>query len=210
MSAVQIRKFLLRNPRPASLRMKTADDVQLMTIPPAPHWAEIAESVDALAPELIEMLDVGGKIIRAVRSDSFDETAIDEKTERAKTAAKITFDAETERFNLFAHLIAEAYKHSTEVAFGKMVDLFQSVVSISDSKEKALETLYKMLKHAYEENAELTVEAGEKKDPLLELAGAFMGGQAQAAVDIPLNKPKPAAAPPPAKAAPPSNGKARR
>jgi len=208
MSAVQIRKFLLRNPRPASLRMKTADDVQLMIIPPAPHWAEIAESVDALAPELIEMLDSGGKIIRAVKSDSFDDSAIDEKTERAKTASKITFDAETERFNLFAHLIAEAYKHSTEIAFGKMVDLFQSVVAISDSKEKALETLYKMLRHAYEENAELAIDAESKKDPLTDLVGAFMGGQAQAAVDIPLDKRPPA--PAPGKAPPPSNGKARR
>jgi len=70
------------------------------------------------------------------------------------------------------------------------------------------ETLYKMLRHAYEENAELAIDAESKKDPLTDLVGAFMGGQAQAAVDIPLDKRPPA--PAPGKAPPPSNGKARR
>jgi hypothetical protein len=90
MSATLIRKILLKMPRPHTLRLKVADEVQMMTIPPSPHWAEIAETIDNLDPELIEVLDSKGGLLRSAKSDQFDDQLVEDKqvASRASFAEK--------------------------------------------------------------------------------------------------------------------------
>lgn len=180
MSATLIRKILLKMPRPHTLRLKVADEVQMMTIPPSPHWAEIAETIDNLDPELIEVLDSKGGLLRSAKSDQFDDQLVEDKQVASRAAqTRVAFDAETERFKLVASLIADAYKWGNEVAWGKLVALFETVVTMGETKERTIGTFHKLVEKLYQENAQLAAESGVEQDPMTQMMGAFLAGQMQ-------------------------------
>jgi|SRR5208337_3360266 len=181
MSAVLVRRLIMRSPRPSTLRLQFGgkSDPQEVVIPKrAPHWTEIGETVDALGPELIELLDSEGKLMRAFKSEQFEDAALEEEDKPAKVnkhSAKLAYDAETERYRIFVGAIEGAYKHSTTVAFDKMMGLFEAMNDRAASGERSLENLYKTLKRAYEENAELAVNANGKEGGFDELIQTFLG-----------------------------------
>lgn len=158
--------------------MTVNDEVHALDVPAVPHWGEIAASIEALSPNLIELLDAKGKLIRAATADQFMAEEPSDEAKGILPGQQST--PEMAMLCLFAKLLSEAYRHSTTVAFDKMVDLFEAVNERATSGERALETLHKMLRKVYEENAELSVAAGEKEPDLLTtLASSFLAGQAQ-------------------------------
>ena len=191
MSAVLIRKFLLKLPRPHTVRYKVGEELQLMTIPPNPHWAEIAESLDNLTPELLELLDSKGGLIRSAKAEQVDDQLVEDRQAASRQAqGRIAFDAETERFKLVATLLGEAYKWGNEVAWGKLVALFETVVQIGETKEKTISGLQKLIEKVYAENAALAVEAGVDQDPMTQLMGLFLAGQQQGQAERMQNDPQ--------------------
>jgi hypothetical protein len=178
MSATQIRRFLLRAPRPASLKIQCGDEERLMEIPSSPHWGEIAESVDALAPDRIEMVDKAGKFIRAVKAEQFADVVEDEKATRKAVQEKLAFDAETMRFIKIAELLADAHKFS-EVAFNKLAAIVDSVTKSNVEKDRFIDAMQKAYRKVLEDNAELAVQGEGEQDPMQMMMQMFFAGAMQ-------------------------------
>jgi len=174
LSASNLRKWFLRQPHGDIIRMTVGDGV-IQEIRPtrSQSWAKISETVHAIAPELIELLDKDEHIIRAMRPG--------EETEANASAplppAPITLDPETARLTHFANLLHRAYEHSTNIAFEKMVSLMEAMNQRSDSIEARLEraeSAYRrvaaeQLKDAWDrvDEASEAAENGDLKDQML-------------------------------------------
>jgi len=182
----QIRKFLLIQPRAETIRLTSGDAVSQEICPRRVNksWAKIAETIFALSPELIELLDKDGNLIRAIRPDS----------EAAQTGAApaipsaVSGDPETARLTHFANLLHRAYEHSTDVAFTKLVELVERLDSRSDSIESRLERteaqnrrlLQQQIDDAYEraqEQAEAAGGSGVKDEIMTSLLSGALQGQ---------------------------------
>jgi len=185
---MDLENWLRRRPRPSRLRMTLASgDLRELSCESVRSWAVVAQSVSALDPDVIEALDASGAIIRVLSPDDMV------KPERAAApppppAPKVlSQDPETRRLEVVAGLLADAYRHSTEVAFGRMVDLFAAVNERSEHLEKSLENMHKLMRRALQDQYDDAVEAAAQvqqpqKDGfgLEDLAKAFVGGTAQA------------------------------
>lgn len=169
-----IRGWLLYQPRPSSLRLHCGTDRHDLPIQNGQSWARIAQSVDAMAPDMIQALDAEGKVLRACRP--YEQQSGDDDDDENKTRVPQGTDPETARWTLFAQLLSEAYRHANEVAFGKMVELFGAVSKRGESLERSLASTERMLRKAYEDQLEQAM--AQTEDPLTQMASAFMGGQA--------------------------------
>jgi hypothetical protein len=189
MNAALIRNYLLRRPKPEGLRLTTGDHQEFLDIAKGSSWASLAESIEAIDPDLIEVLDKSGKLIRAVKRETLEQQA-EETAETSPTSAspnsKHVVDGETARFKEFSFHLAEAYKFATGVAFERMVSLFEAVNRRSESLEKSLEATHRLLGKAYQEQVDLALENAQQdgdQDPVAGLVTAFMGGATQAAAE---------------------------
>jgi hypothetical protein len=179
-----IRCWLLQLPKPHSLRITSGDDVHALEIG-TKKWTAVATSVEALDPDKVEALDSDGKLLRAIKAEQLDEsTTVDEDTTSPTAVAKSDarqLEREMAMLVKFGELLADAYKHSTSVAFGKMVELFDATSRRGESLEKSLASTEKLLRRAYEEGAS---GGGDKEPSLLEsMLTAFANGQAQHALE---------------------------
>lgn len=176
MDAKAIRGWLLCQPRPVALHLKCGDDT-VHELECSGSWANIAASIEAMEPLLIEALDAKGKLIRAVRPDEQEPEApgAASKTDPVAAAAVASVDAETRRFELMARLIAEAYKHSTDVAFTKLVDLATASNARSAMLEKNLESMHKLMNRALAKQ----VDEAEEPDALQGMISSFVAGAMQ-------------------------------
>lgn len=175
----RIRNWLLQLPKPHSVRVTSGDDTHALEIG-TQKWAQVAISVDALDPDKIEALDPNGKLLRCIKPDQLSEPSDEEEEGTTSAVAKTNakqLEREMAMLSKFGELLADAYKHSTTVAFTKMVELFDATSRRGESLEKSLASTEKLLRRAYEEGAA----AGDKGEPsLLEsMLTAFANGQAQ-------------------------------
>lgn len=181
MNVKALRSWLLARPRGTKLVLHSGDKLQEVGIESDQNWSRLAESVETIDPDMIEVYAADGKLIRATKCDVFDEQ-VDDENEAAKRI-KAAADAETERFRIFSDHLANAYKFATEVAFERMVDLFAAVNRRSEALEKSLDATHRLLGKAYQEQVDTAIEQAENGDPLTSLVGAFVQGSTQAAVE---------------------------
>jgi hypothetical protein len=177
-------------PRPASLRLtSTAGVVSAMPIAHGASWMQLAKSIEALAPQLLEALDGGGALLRATRPNEEDDPdSLDEEHAPTRAAAPIpatSSDPETARFELFARLYSEGVKHATEqarsgneVAFAKLCEIADIMGKRGEALERSLATTERLLHQAWRDNAEMALEAqaAAQADPLSEIIGAVSQG----------------------------------
>ncbi len=179
-----MRGWLLCQPRPSSLRITGGDEqAHKFEITQGMRWTEAAQSVMALQPELVEALDDKGQLLRAIRPNDVEE---EEEEGVSAEVLSIPADPESQRLVIFAKLIADAYRHSTDVAFDKLGALFDAVVRKSESQEKTISALDRMLqKLVLEKVANAAGEGGEEGGPLTleSLFGSFMQGKMAGAAD---------------------------
>lgn len=181
----KIRCWLLQLPKPHSVRVTSGDDVQILEFG-VQKFTAIAASIEALDPDKIEALDLNGKLLRAIKAEQFEEPLSDDDdgtptTATAKTNAR-QLEREMAMLVKFGELLADAYKHSTSVAFGKMVELFDATSRRGESLEKSLASTEKLLRRAYEEGA--AGGDGKGEPSLIEsMLTAFANGQAQHALE---------------------------
>ena len=193
-----IRNWLLQQPRPHSVRVTSGDEEHTIEVGHQ-KWAAIATSIEALEPDKIEALDEKVKLLRAVRTeqlevstDADDDTPVADKKEAKRAEREATVlatalaTANAELMRTFAGHIADAYKHSTSVAFDKLCEVANIFARRGDSLEKSLASTERLLRRAYEEAAEAA--GGDDAEPSLvesvvnALAGGIHQGKVEAAV----------------------------
>jgi hypothetical protein len=204
----RIRNFLLKHPKPKSVRVTTVEG-STEVLDPGNSWARCAETVHALGVRLVECLDGNGNIIRAKNFDGEDAA----RSEAAPIPTAIANDPNAAMMMMFANLLHRAYEHSTEVAFQKLVEMFEHMTSRTEAIENRLaraevsrERLRdQQIEQAFERAAEIAERASatpeEKEDLLSQMLRAFMGGMGGLPVE-----PSAAAAAAPSSAPAPANG----
>jgi hypothetical protein len=179
-------------PRPARVIIISGDQKHQLDLVAGARWIEVAKSVMALQPDRVEALDAKGSLIRVVRpGDQPEDDDEDEDDDEGDLEA--IPDAESQRLITFAKLIANAYEHSTNVAFDKLGSLFDAVVRRSESQEKTIGTMDRLVQKLMLEKAASMGASGETSEdggPLTieSLIGAFLSGKAQSAVEAPPTK----------------------
>lgn len=183
MNVDKIRAWLMLQARPKSVRVSSEGATpQVIPIAEGTAWINLAQSVAALQPELVEALDAQGATIRAMRPAELDDD--DEKEAEPDEAGILALqDPESVRLITFARLIADAYRHSTDVAFDKMIALFEASTQRSESLERALELTQKILTKAASDQLAVQIEqaaGGTGQASLFEqVVGAFLSGKMQ-------------------------------
>jgi hypothetical protein len=181
-----MRAWLMGAPKPEQLRITCNGEVSTMAIGNTP-WIALGKTLSAKDPELVEALDEKGVLLRALKPGEEEDAP-----EAASAKAAPSTDPETRRFELFARLLADAYKHSNEVAFGKMVELFVVSNKRAENLEKSLASTERILRKQFEDALE---QAPQEGSLIEQMAASFMAGKG--------NMP-----PPTNGAAKPPNGKA--
>lgn len=133
MNVARIRGFLLQLPKPATVRITGEGEPQ--ELKPGKSYVKLAETIAALAPDLVECLDSQGKVLRATRLDSYEAR----RSDAAEVPTVLATDPQAATLTHFANLLHRAYEHSTEIAFTRMVDLVERMGDRSDSIEQRLE-----------------------------------------------------------------------
>ncbi len=205
MSVIQIRRNLLRA-RPSSIRIHADGKETMMEVPSPTNWTDVADTVQALEPELVEMLDKSGRLLRAVKPDGeTEEEVADVKAKSDKAQRAVAFDAETERFKIYAQHLADAHKF-VQIAFDTLANIVNSVTSSNASKDKFIESLQRAYGRALQDNADLIAETPEGGDPMDVMMQMMMAGAMQGAQERRTNG---AAHAPPVTQTRPTNGKAK-
>lgn len=179
MDADLLESWLKKRPRPQVLRIVSEGQTEPREIKlkPGANWRNTVESVIALAPESIEALTNDGQLLRAVQTERLPEQQQENGTTKAPKLAAPTVvanDPETARFVLVAQLIAQAYAHSNDVAFTRMVDLFQAVNDRQAILERSLEHMTKLVRKSAEQQLANIGEADATDQN--EMLQAFLGG----------------------------------
>jgi len=133
MNASKIRGFLIQKPKPAKVRVTVDDETQDIAL--GRSYAKTADTIAALKPDLIECFSAEGALLRAMDADTPEA--------RRSDAAAIPAGLETDPNALmlvhFSNQIHRAYEHATEIAFAKMVEVFDIMSARSESIEARLE-----------------------------------------------------------------------
>ena len=158
MGVKEIRSWLMSQPRPASVRVVGLDG-QAHTIEMAnTSFVNVAETILALEPDKLEAIGPDGKLLRAVRPA--EQGPAEPSAQDQALDAFASSDPETTRIVIFARLLSEAYRHSTETAFDRMVSLFEAVNRRSEALEKSLEMTQRILTKSAADQMAAQVEGG--------------------------------------------------
>jgi hypothetical protein len=206
----------MRHPRPVAIRVERQEgEPREITVDPRVPWVQQAAYIAELQPTFVECLDAEGKVLRGQDFDELEFEPPNDSPASTPTAPKLALpdDPQSRQLVLFAQLIADAYRHTTDVAFDRMVDLFESINRRGETVERSLESAHKLLNRLTNEQIERAAAAtGQDPDDLTigDLVGAFMGGRNQA-VPAPQPRPNGAHRTPPngVHRPPPPNGKAQ-
>lgn len=184
MNVGKIRGFLLQSPKPAAVRVSREDGGEPQVLRPR-NYAKTADTIAALLPDLVEVLDKDGNVVRAMRPEGVESNPSDD----GGIPKALEGDPLAAAFMMYGRLLAKAYEHSTEVAFSKMVELADRMNERSDSIEKRLErseASYRQVQQDRIDDAfdrvdeEAQRATAEAQDPLgTSITQAFIGGMMQ-------------------------------
>jgi len=174
MTVPELRGWLLTQPRPASLKVITTDDRHHeVAVTAGVSWMAIAQSIGALEPALVEAYDTDLKLLRAVRPlEQHHGDGV--STNPAPLSLPAGTDPQSAMLLHFADLLAGAYRHSTDVAFERMIGLFEASNRRAESLERSLETTHKMMRRVVEQQLENAEPPAKEGDLLHEMVGGFL------------------------------------
>lgn len=178
-----LRGWLLQQPRPVLIRLFVGD-ADPVDMRPGRSMAKTAESILATGPDQVQAFDAEGKLLRAL---SLSEPEV--QTGDATVPEGLKNNPEAAMLTHFANLLAGAYRHSTDVAFTKMVELVERIGERADSIEQRLERteaawrreVNRQIDDAFE-RAEEQAEKQAEGDVGTQIANAFATGIAQKVV----------------------------
>jgi len=192
-----LRLWLLAKPRAVSLRVTCGGKVSTVAVVPNQSWAQIAGSLEAMEPELIETLDANGNVGRAVRTDQLGDDDAGDDSQATPAPAPAQLDAESQRFTLVANLLSQAHQKS----FDALVELANANARRAEALERTVSSYERMRAQELAEREDALADREEQtnQSPLQQIAQAALGGMGMAG-GMPAPTP-----PPPTK---PTNGKA--
>lgn len=181
----RIRGFLLVHPKPVTVRV-TVDDGDPEVLKPGKSYAKLAETIEALGATLVECLDAQGNILRAMKVDEDVAT----RSEAAPVPDGLKADPHALMLTHFANLLHRAYEHSTEIAFGKMVELVDKMNDRADGIEARLERAEAQNRRMLLDQTDAEIERAEERAEQAAAAGgegalgdqlvqSFLAGQLQ-------------------------------
>lgn len=191
--AQSIRFWLMRRPRPVKLRLHCGKEVSEIETGLGVSWARVAETVDSMEATKLEALSETGSLIRACKPEELAEPDDDDDDAAAATAAApvvVPFDAETERWKLFATLLDGAYKHANEQAFATLASIVDRMARRDEATSRAIERIRDgLLREAEDRYAEATAAGGGAGEGgvLAQAAAAFLGGMGQGKAEAAAN-----------------------
>lgn len=182
----RIRGFLIQKPKPVAVRV--TGDGEPEVIKPGKSYQRCAETIAALDPQLVECLDGTNQIIRAMDLREEDSR----RSDAAPIPQGIAADPHALMITHFANLLHRAYEHSTEVAFGRLVDLTDRLNDRSEAIEQRLERAEAISRKLYnqqiedaldraDEAAELAKEQQQQSGLGEQMLGSLIGGMNQRA-----------------------------
>lgn len=182
----EIRGWLLQQPRAAVVRVTDCDGAQHRIECNGMSWARIAESVHALQPELVEALGPKDTLLRACRpQETGDEEEGEAPSSPKAKAAKPGPLPSVSDLEPFARMLADAYKHSTSLAFDKLVELYNAsnerLLSLERMQQREMERKERELAQREAELEEREEEGSTGSGDLMtDMVSAFVGNAAQA------------------------------
>jgi hypothetical protein len=182
-----VRSFLVKTPRPHRIVVRTEEDEVHELDGSAVGkggltWANVARSVEALTPKVIEAYDAEGKLLRAKRGD--EETSPQQQS-AGLGLATIQTDPETARLTHFANLLYRATEFSTTLAFTKMVELFQLQAERASALEARLERAEETYRKAIQQRIDEAFDAAEEQREQAEaIRAAAEAGQSDTAMAL--------------------------
>ena len=181
--AQSIRFWLMRRPRPVKLRLHVGKEVSEIETGLGVSWARVAETVDSMEATKLEALSETGSLIRACKPEELAEPDDDDDDAAAPATAPVVvpFDAETERWKLFATLLDGAYKHANEQAFATLASIVDRMARRDEATSRAIERIRDgLLREAEDRYAEATAASGGAEGGVIaQAAAAFLGGMGQ-------------------------------
>jgi hypothetical protein len=193
-----LRSELVKTPQPARILVRVdGEDREVAGAGKAGRtWAAVARTIMALEPELVQLFDDQGTLLRAVHKDQSTVEVPATAAGATYAASPLHADPETARLVHFANLLSDAWRFSTGIAFQKIVELQQQqtdrAIALEQRMERAETLARREMKERMEDlydEAEAMREAAQRGDA----AGArsifesflegMMGGQAEAKHD---------------------------
>jgi len=180
--------WLRKKPKPTRARA-TCDDGPVRTVvinarQGAAFWREAVDSLAALSPLRVELLNDAGDLIRAkdiepeLEEGQEEQEALEQQAALEERSSRSS--SEDARLVQFARLLSEAYRNgaeaqraSSEVAFGRLIDLTNVAFQRLDALEKAYSRSFT------ERLREQAAGGAGKPDDLQAFLAAFLGGMAQ-------------------------------
>jgi hypothetical protein len=179
MNVQSVRAWLMINPRPKSVRVSSEGVApQTIATPDGTKWVQVAETIAALEPDLVEALTAEGGTIRAMRPDELDA---DEDTEKDTIPVNVN-DPLSVQLITISRLIADAYRHSTEVAFDKLLAMHDASTRRAESLERSVDTMNRMLNKAIADNLQAQIDGANTQSGgsfFEQLVASFMQARAQ-------------------------------
>jgi hypothetical protein len=170
-----LRSWLMKRPRPAMLRLHLSDDVtQEMARAEGQSWQDMADSIAAMDPIVVEVLDKDNKLLRAIKPQEEDANGGRVRDNRSVVVPPaLQTDPETARICFLADLLHRAYQHSTDVAFTKLVELVDRI----DARSTAIETRLERTERAYQQSLQAQIDDAFDRAEEAGAAAAAAGGE---------------------------------
>lgn len=187
----RIRGFLIMKPKPSRVLVHVDDQEQEVAL--GRSYAKTAETIAALDFDLIECIDAAGKLLRTLKGD-------DAKRDPVEVPEVLKSDPLAAAFAMYATQLSRAYEHSTDVAFTKMVEVFDIQAARSEATDRRLERLEAENRKLVQDSIDAELDRAEEVAAEIAKGGgdlgsmlerAFMAGAAQSAPAAATNGSKP-------------------
>lgn len=140
-----LKLWLMQSPRPAAIAVTCTDGGTRKLKPPTQKgsagWLQLAKTIRALSPTRIEALSKNGEIVRVVDAKDKGEREPDDDDE----ALPLEHAVFLKLLSAFSDHLSNAYRHSTDVAFDKMVAVFEATNKRTESLEKTVAGLQRLV-----------------------------------------------------------------
>lgn len=178
MNVSKIRGFLIQKPKPHKVVVTLDDDEQEVQL--GRSYAKTAETIEAMAPDKIQCFNASGVLLRAMSADSEEAT----RSDAAEVPEVLKADPQAAMLSHFANLLHRAYQFSAEIAFTKMVEVFDINNQRAESIEQRLERteaynrrlINEQIDSEFERAEEIAERKGEGGELGEQMLGAMLSG----------------------------------
>jgi hypothetical protein len=181
-----LRSFLRRAPKPASLRIRTedGDEKEIKLGPGRFRWHACEETVRSCGAVSVQCLDSAGNVLRAgpLEGGAEDDDEPRGKTPAEDKASAKTMIAQAAMLDAYGKRLAEAFAAGSDAASQSQDKLVALVESLTAHLTLAITNLHNVSTNYANVLSQQTGQDGGAANPLIgQFLGAVMGGQMQVA-----------------------------